>query len=161
MSNWNITFKNIWNAYLIWFIVVQQITNYLSKVNDFQKPCRPSLFLYFLWANPCLFLFIFVLFKHNFYRKKLGLRGVRTRIVRVEGWQLDHHHAPIYCIFGRFNFTLFLNSPFAISLLLHFHCFFLLFGASSLEDRKCVTKSSLFKWPKMSEVYLICAVPVR
>ena len=43
------------------------------------------------WAEHVLFLFIFVLFKHNFYRKKkLAFGRIRTRIVGVEGKQADH-----------------------------------------------------------------------
>ena len=37
-----------------------------------------------------LFLFIFVLFKHNLYRKTVGVSGIRTRIVGVEGEHADH-----------------------------------------------------------------------
>ena len=42
------------------------------------------------WANPGLFLFIFILFKHKFYRKTAGINGIQTRIVRVEGEHADH-----------------------------------------------------------------------
>ena len=42
------------------------------------------------WANPGLFLFIFVLFKHNIIEKTLGFSGIRTRIVGVEGKHADH-----------------------------------------------------------------------
>ena len=35
-------------------------------------------------------LFIFVRFKHNFYRKTVGVSRIRTRIVRVEGDHADH-----------------------------------------------------------------------
>ena len=42
------------------------------------------------WAYPGLFLFIFVLFKHKFYRKTVGVSGIRTRIVGVEGKHADH-----------------------------------------------------------------------
>ena len=37
-----------------------------------------------------LFLFIFGLFKHKFYRKTLRVSGIRTWIVEVEGEQADH-----------------------------------------------------------------------
>ena len=36
------------------------------------------------------FLFIFVLFKHNLYRKTVGVSGIRTRIIGVEGEHADH-----------------------------------------------------------------------
>ena len=39
-------------------------------------------------------MFIFVIFKMQFYRKFLDLSGIRTRIVRVEGEDADHHHDP-------------------------------------------------------------------
>ena len=42
------------------------------------------------WANPGLFLFIFVLFKHKLYKKTVGFSGIQTRIVRVEGEHADH-----------------------------------------------------------------------
>ena len=42
------------------------------------------------WANPASFLFIFVLFKNNLYRKTVGVSGIRTRIVGVEGEHADH-----------------------------------------------------------------------
>ena len=41
-------------------------------------------------ANPGLFLFIFILFKHKFYRKTVGFNGIRTRIVRLVGQHADH-----------------------------------------------------------------------
>ena len=50
----------------------------MTSINTFQR------------ANPGLSLFIFVLFKHSFYRKNLGFSGIRTRIVRVEGEHADH-----------------------------------------------------------------------
>ena len=40
-------------------------------------------------ANPGLFLFIFVLFEHNFYRNTVGFSGIRTRFVGVEGEYAD------------------------------------------------------------------------
>ena len=40
--------------------------------------------------TPASFLFIFVLFKHNLYRKTVGVSGIRTRIVGVEGEHADH-----------------------------------------------------------------------
>ena len=42
------------------------------------------------WANPGPFLFVFVLFKHKFYRKTACFSRIRTRIVRVEGEHADH-----------------------------------------------------------------------
>ena len=46
---------------------------------------------YFLeWANPGLFLFICVLFKQKFNRKTVGVSGIRTRIIGVEGEKADH-----------------------------------------------------------------------
>ena len=38
-------------------------------------------FVFFKWANPGLFLFIFVLFKYNIIEKTLGFSRIRTRIV--------------------------------------------------------------------------------
>ena len=43
---------------------------------------------------PGLFLFVFVLFKHKVCRKTVGFRGIRTRIIGVEGEHADHHHGP-------------------------------------------------------------------
>ena len=48
---------------------------------------------YFFLKNgptPASFLFIFVLFNNNFYRKIVDLSGIRTRIVGVEGEHADH-----------------------------------------------------------------------
>ena len=43
------------------------------------------------WANPGLFLFILILFNTQFYRKKnVGISGIRTWIVGVEGKHTDH-----------------------------------------------------------------------
>ena len=42
------------------------------------------------WANPGLFLFIFILFKHKFYRKTVGFSRIRTQIIRVECEHADH-----------------------------------------------------------------------
>ena len=39
-----------------------------------------------IWANPDLFLFIFVLFNHKIFRKKLGFSG----IFGGEGEHADH-----------------------------------------------------------------------
>ena len=44
----------------------------------------------FNWANHGLFLFIFVLFKHKFYRKAVDISGIRTRIVGVEGEHAEY-----------------------------------------------------------------------
>ena len=41
-------------------------------------------------ANPVSVLYIFVLFKHKFYRKTASFCGIRTRIVRREGEKADH-----------------------------------------------------------------------
>ena len=51
----------------------------------------------FKWANNCFFLFIFVLFKHKFYRKNCRLQldsksDCRSR--RPTCWPLDHHQCP-------------------------------------------------------------------
>ena len=46
------------------------------------------------WAYPGLFLFVFVRLKHKLYRKTVGISGIQTRIVGVEGEQVDHHHGP-------------------------------------------------------------------
>ena len=50
--------------------------------------------LFFQMGQPGLFVF-FVLFKHKFCRKTVGVSGIRTRIVRVEGEPLDHHHGQV------------------------------------------------------------------
>ena len=41
-------------------------------------------------AKHGLFLFIFVLFKHKFYRKTVGFSGIQTRNVKVVGEHADH-----------------------------------------------------------------------
>ena len=40
---------------------------------------------FFQWACHGLFLFIFVLFKHKFYRKTIGVSRILTQIVGLEG----------------------------------------------------------------------------
>ena len=42
------------------------------------------------WANPGLVLFIFILFKHKLCIKTVGISGIWTRIVGVEGEHADH-----------------------------------------------------------------------
>ena len=50
--------------------------------------------MFFKWANPGLFLFTFVLFKHKCYRK--NCRHWRdSNSVRLERWPLDHPHCPL------------------------------------------------------------------
>ena len=46
--------------------------------------------------TPASFLFIFVLFKQNFYRKYCRRQRGSTRIVRVEGEHADHCTTTIY-----------------------------------------------------------------
>ena len=51
------------------------------------------------WANLGIFFFIFVLFKHKFYRKHCRLQrdsnlGYPSR--RQARWPLDHHHSPVF-----------------------------------------------------------------
>ena len=41
-------------------------------------------------GQPDLFMFIFYLFKHKFYRITVGFSGIRTRIVGIEGEPADH-----------------------------------------------------------------------
>ena len=53
-------------------------------------PLFISFYFFVKWANPGLFLFIFVLFKHNIKEKTLGFSRIRTRIVGVEGEHADH-----------------------------------------------------------------------
>ena len=56
--------------------------NYVASCLGFNKKIK--------WANPGLFLFIFVLFEHKFYRKTVDVSGIQTRNVRVEGEHADH-----------------------------------------------------------------------
>ena len=49
-----------------------------------------KIFFFKNWANPGLFLFIFVLFNNNFTEKIVDFSGNRTRIVGVEGEHADH-----------------------------------------------------------------------
>ena len=60
-------------------------------------------------ANPGLFLSVYILFKHNIYRKTVGFSGIQTRIVGIEDKHAYHHHGPnsgnfyyiCYCIVKR------------------------------------------------------------
>ena len=61
----------------------------------------PSLQLFFLknGPTPASFLFIFVLFKHKFYRKNCRHQQDSNsdhRSWRRARWPLDHHHGPSY-----------------------------------------------------------------
>ena len=44
----------------------------------------------FEWANPDLFLFIFVLFKHKLTEKTVGVSRIQTQIVKIEGKHAVH-----------------------------------------------------------------------
>ena len=60
-----------------------------------------SLLFFFKWANPGLFSFIFVLFRHIFYRKNCGLLqdlNSDRRSRRQACWPLDHHPNLYYCL---------------------------------------------------------------
>ena len=48
------------------------------------------MFFFKKWTNPASFLFILALFIHKSYRRNVGLSGIRTRIVGVEGELADH-----------------------------------------------------------------------
>ena len=50
---------------------------------------QSSLYL-FKWVNPGLFFVYFRLFKHKIYRKNIGVGGIQTQIVVIEGEQADH-----------------------------------------------------------------------
>ena len=62
----------------------------LRKWNAFVWNEDPSAWMFFKWANTCLFLFIFVLFKYNFTSKIVDFSGIRTQIVGEEGEHADH-----------------------------------------------------------------------
>ena len=63
--------------------------DYSSELMDWTDYFRFSLrrlfFIKKMWANPGLFFVYFSLFKHNFTEKTVGLSGIRTHIVGVEG----------------------------------------------------------------------------
>ena len=46
------------------------------------------------WSNPCLFLFIFILFKDKFYIKKQK-SSMGFELGRWARWPLDHHHSHV------------------------------------------------------------------
>ena len=54
-------------------------------------PCKQVCTVFKNGLTPAYFLvFIFGIFKHKFYRKTVGVSGIRTRIVGVEGKHDDH-----------------------------------------------------------------------
>ena len=60
---------------------------------------------FFKWTNPGHFLFIFVLFKHKFYRKNCRLQldsNWDRRSIRQARWPLDHHGPDVTKIFQPF-----------------------------------------------------------
>ena len=60
--------------------------HFLMKNSFYQEPTAALI----KWANPGLFLFIFILFKHKFTNKTLGFSRIRSRIVGYEGEHDDH-----------------------------------------------------------------------
>ena len=65
------------------------------------------IFSFFKCANPGHFLFIFVHFKHKFYRKNCRRQQDSNsdhRSRKPALWPLDHHHAPYYLILSN-NFV--------------------------------------------------------
>ena len=74
---WNI-FKNLWRYF----------RRFLSVKDIFSK-----------WANTGLFLFIFILFRHKFYRKNCRLQGYSNSdrpSRRQARWPLDHRGGPVF-----------------------------------------------------------------
>ena len=79
------------------FLVIPGII-FLGKSRDYYGPS------FIKWANSGLFLFIFILFKHNFYSKNfrfhLDLNSIRQNR-RQARWPLDHHGLlPTFCTFS-------------------------------------------------------------
>ena len=77
---------------------ILQAVNTLGTFQMFQMLFEFEMFqkfeLLFKWTNSGLFLLIFILFKHKFYRKNCRLQwnsnsGHQNRRAR---WPLDHHH---------------------------------------------------------------------
>ena len=62
----------------------------VAKVGSSVRPSSRCLINFFFKWAPASFLFIFVLFKHNFTDKTVGFSGIRTRIDGVEGEHTDH-----------------------------------------------------------------------
>ena len=59
-----------------------------ESTEQWRHPFIPSMFKN--GPTPASLLFIFVFIKHNLYRKTVGVSGIRTRIVGVEGEHADH-----------------------------------------------------------------------
>ena len=67
----------------------------IASVSSWIQSPLPTFGHIFKWTYPGLFLFIFVLFKHKFYRKNCRLQQDLNsdRWSRRRGrWPLDHHH---------------------------------------------------------------------
>ena len=70
----------------------------MGTVNFF----RTKEFNFFKWANTDLFLCLFLLFLNT--EKTVGVSGIQTWIVGVEGDHADHHnHGSRYLILSRGN----------------------------------------------------------
>ena len=74
---------------IIVFIFIILSSDVALEVSGCSKLAIGRHCVYFM-GQPGLFLFIFVLFKHKFYRKTVGFSGIRTGIVRLEGEHADH-----------------------------------------------------------------------
>ena len=97
-----------------------------------------TFFSFLKWANSGLFLFIFVLFKHNFTEKTVGFSGIRTRVVRVEGEQADYL-TTIRAL--KFVYHIVTNSLSGTCLPLQCSCRRLVFIASAQRSKNCFKRN--------------------
>ena len=117
---------------------------------------RFSIFLLKKRANPGLVLLIFVLFKHQFYRKNCRLQqdsNSDRRSRRLARWQIDHCHGASYPHLCSFHFLCFtFRVSISLSALTLLFSFFLSLSHSLLNffnlfhRHRCSFHSLSFSW---------------
>ena len=80
----------VYKKVLYYQVLQPVVASNQRKLGDSHLWCGVFFFFKKKWANPGLFLFIFVLFKHNIIEKTLDFSGIRTRIIGVVGEHADH-----------------------------------------------------------------------
>ena len=114
-----------------------QSVSYISEQHSYAT----LKFVFFLKKSgptPASFLFIFVLFKHNFTEKTVGFSGIRTRVVRVEGEQADYL-TTIRAL--KFVYHIVTNSLSGTCLPLQCSCRRLVFIASAQRSKNCFKRN--------------------
>ena len=102
---------------------VQRVKKWFNCSYLWAAPTITNSTIFFLkkWPTPASFLFIFVLFKHKFYRKNCRLQqdsNLDHRSWRQARWPLDHHHSPYLTVFDIVPTT---NNSLQLCDIIYFH----------------------------------------